>query len=218
MISLALDASASAGTVAILDGERLIAQAEAPMRGHDAEQLLPAVARALSEARTDIAAVGRVICGAGPGGFTSLRIAASIAKGIAVGRGVPLFSVSSLALIVAANAGTESGRRYLAAMDALRGEYFSQLVEVLGDDVRVHGEPAIIRDTELARTAGGTQAELVGPRHGEAWVPHARGATRLLRSIEREGPVNTGSWEPDYVRLPAAQAKWEEAHGQQLRA
>src|SRR5687767_15520601 len=96
------------------------------MRGRDAELLMPAVDQALRDAGTALSAVQRVVCGAGPGSFTSLRIAASIAKGIAVGRSIPLYAISSLALIVAGNVkdGPRGARRYMATMDALRGETY----------------------------------------------------------------------------------------------
>src|SRR6185503_2736954 len=96
------------------------------MRGRDSELLMPAVSEALEQAGCGVAGVRRIVCGAGPGSFTSLRIAASIAKGIAVGRAVPLYAVPSLALIVAGNVsdGPRGARRYLAALDALRGESY----------------------------------------------------------------------------------------------
>ena len=100
MITLALDASTHRGSVAVLDDARVLVQSTAAMRGQDREQLMPAVATALREAGAGFHVVERVVCGAGPGSFTSLRIAASIAKGIAVGRAIPLFAISSLALIV----------------------------------------------------------------------------------------------------------------------
>jgi len=69
------------------------------MKGAEHERLMPAIASALTHACVDIDAVGRVVCGAGPGSFTSLRIAGAIAKGIASGVGVPLFALPSMALI-----------------------------------------------------------------------------------------------------------------------
>src|SRR5207302_8483912 len=103
MITLALDASTYRGTVAVLDDARVLVDATAAMRGKDAELLMPALDRAVRDAGQSLHSVERVVCGAGPGSFTSLRIAASIAKGIAIGRAIPLYAVSSLALIVAAN-------------------------------------------------------------------------------------------------------------------
>src|SRR4029079_16075830 len=128
MITLALDAPTYAGEVALLDGTRVLAEESVAMKGAEHERLMPAIASALTHACVDIDAVGRVVCGAGPGSFTSLRIAGAIAKGIASGVGVPLFALPSMALI-AGGADVRRGR-YLTVVDALRGEAYVGLYEV----------------------------------------------------------------------------------------
>lgn len=220
MITLALDASTYRGSVAVLDGSRILVQASAPMRGKEAELLMPEVLRALQDAGQALATIQRVVCGAGPGSFTSLRIAASIAKGIAVGRSVPLYAVSSLALIVAGNVsdGPRGVRRYLAALDALRGESYVALFEHDEGYVRPAGEMRLSATEELSRLAEESEARLVGPEHAEEWQPHARGVALLADSIEASGPVDLAGWEPVYGRMAEAQVKWEAAHGRSLKA
>jgi tRNA threonylcarbamoyladenosine biosynthesis protein TsaB len=212
MISLVLDASTYRGTVAVLDDNRLIVEGSAAMRGRDIERLMPAVHQALTDARCGVSAVGRVICGAGPGSFTSLRIAASIAKGIAVGRNVPLFAVSSLALIVAANVkdGPRGPRRYLAVLDAMRGESYVQEYEHDAGRIRFvreHGRKATAEIGALAETLS---ARAVGPDQPDPWLPHARGAA-LLTDSDLASPVDIAAWEPVYGRLAEAQVRWEAA-------
>jgi tRNA threonylcarbamoyladenosine biosynthesis protein TsaB len=34
--------------------------------------------------------------------------------------------------------------------------------------------------------------------------------------LDRDGPVDLASWEPDYGRLAEAQVRWERAHGRPL--
>ena len=219
MITLALDASTYRGSVAVLDGARLVVEASVPMRGRDAELLMPAVDRALGEAGTAIAGVGRVVCGSGPGSFTSLRIAASIAKGIAVGRSVPLYAVSSLALIVAGNvADGREVRRYLAALDALRGECYVAAFEARDGVVHPLDAGRLVPASDVTRVAEAAGARAVGPDLPGAWLPHARGTVLLLDGLLAAGPVNLSSWEPTYGRLAEAQVKWEAAHGKALNA
>jgi tRNA threonylcarbamoyladenosine biosynthesis protein TsaB len=218
MITLALDASTYRGSVAVLDDSRVLVQSTAAMRGHDRERLMPAVADALRSAGTSFHGVQRVMCGSGPGSFTSLRIAASIAKGVAVGRSVPLFAVSSLALIVAGNVtdGPRGARRYLAVQDALRGECFVAVFEHHEGAVRQLAPARLIATDQLESVAAASEARVVGPELRENWLPHARGAALLLDEIIASGPVDLGSWEPVYGRLPEAQVKWEAAHGRSL--
>ena len=218
MITLAMDASTYRGTVAVLDDGRVVVETSAAMRGRDAERLMPAVDQALREARKSPAEVERIVCGAGPGSFTSLRIAASIAKGISVGRGIPLFALSSLALIVAANVkdGPRGARRYLAALDAMRGESYVALFEHDAGDVRPVGAMQRVASDQVLVIAERQAARAVGPELAEPWLPHARGTALLWPTILAGGQADLASWEPVYGRMAEAQAKWEAAHGRAL--
>src|SRR5687768_398366 len=125
MRTLAIEASTYSGSVAVVHDGAIVSEREAAMRGERVERLMPAVAAALEDARVRPSEIERVVCGAGPGSFTSLRIAGAIAKGLALSAGVALFPVSSLLLIVA---GAEPGLgpgRYVAAIDAMRGDVFA---------------------------------------------------------------------------------------------
>lgn len=217
MITLALDASTYRGTVALFHGGRLLAQNEAAMRGREAERLMPAVDATLRQAALGVEQLERVVCGAGPGSFTSLRIAASIAKGLAVGRAIPLYAASSLALIVAANVdGDGTGQRYLAVLDALRGESYAAEFEHSGDAIRRSTEARLVPSGEVAALAQAGGVIPVGPTQAGAWLPHARGLAMLLDDIRRDGPVDVARWEPTYGRMAEAQARWEAAHGRPL--
>ncbi|HEV7703258.1 MAG TPA: tRNA (adenosine(37)-N6)-threonylcarbamoyltransferase complex dimerization subunit type 1 TsaB, partial [Gemmatimonadaceae bacterium] len=100
-LTLALEAATSTGSVAILRDRDVLAHREVAMRSGAEEHLLPAIDAALGEAGATTRDLGRIVCGAGPGSFTSLRVSASLAKGIAFAHSLPLFAVPSLALIAA---------------------------------------------------------------------------------------------------------------------
>ena len=215
--TLALDASTYVGTVAVLRGDALVADAEVLMRGEHEERLMPGVVATLAAGGYSVRDVERIVCGAGPGSFTSLRIAGSIAKGIAVGNGVPLYEVNSLALVVAGQADTLAVGRYLATINAMRGERFAALFEV-GIDGAVRELERLGRLSDSASdeicTARGAVA--IGPGELPARGPHARGVARLLAGVLAKGAVSLDSWEPDYGRDAEAQVKWEAAHGRRL--
>src|SRR5688500_19121473 len=98
--TLVLDASTYTASVALVEGDTLLRERAVAMRDPRHERLMPAVAELLCDrGMRDIA---RIVCGAGPGSFTSLRIAASIAKRLAVASGTPWCGFSSLAISVAA--------------------------------------------------------------------------------------------------------------------
>jgi tRNA threonylcarbamoyladenosine biosynthesis protein TsaB len=209
VITLVLDASTYRGTVAVFRGAELITRGEAAMRSPQSEDLLPAVVDALSRARLEIGDLDRVVCGEGPGSFTSLRIAGSIAKGIAMGRGIPLFAVSSLAL--AAVAMNEVGR-FIVTIDAMRDEWYVAAFERPTPQTLVqHSPTTLVPRAELETFPSSGLPVILA-------VPDAASCAALFDEIERRGAVELERWEPSYGRLAEAQVKWEAAHGRPLKA
>jgi len=220
MITLAIDASTYAGDVAVLEDSRVVAEENVAMKGADCERLMPAVASVLERAGVGVAHIGRVVCGAGPGSFTSLRIAAGIAKGIASGRGLPLYAAPSMALLVG-GADLRPGR-YLAAIDALRGEFYIGLYDVASDANVSEVEPArLVPADAVERVAVDLDARIVSPSpftESVVATPRARGVARVEALLLASGRVDVGRWEPSYGRLAEAQVRWESAHGRPLSA
>jgi len=216
MVTLALDASTYTGTVAVWADEKLVAEGESAMRGEQQERLMPEVVATLARAGRSVSDVQRVICGSGPGSFTSLRIAGAIAKGIATGNGAPLFAVSSLALIVAGLKAPAAAGKYFALLDAMRGEYYGALCDVdSAGTVRPFGPFARVASTDVGRVCADLGATAIGPSQTIDALPHARGALALLTD---KAPEALDSWEPEYGRLAEAQVKWELTHGRPLGA
>lgn len=213
---LALDSATYVGTVAVIRDGEVVADRSVAMRGERAERLMPAVVDALNSAGVMATELTTVACGGGPGSFTSLRIAASIAKGISLALGVPLVTASSLTLVVAGAKETLPPGRYVATLDAMRGELFAREVVVATDGAIE--EPGDFRRGPVAAIeswAGETGATIVGPTLEQGLAPHARGFTRLLgTSLVSE--VNPANWEPEYGRKAEAQVKWEAQHGREL--
>jgi tRNA threonylcarbamoyladenosine biosynthesis protein TsaB len=234
VITLAIDAVTSIGTVAVFRDDTLVAEGEVAMRGSAEERLMPLVATALDDARVRAGALDRVLCGSGPGSFTSLRVAAAIAKGLVLGGRADLYAMSSLALMVATHRGAPARgeSRHVAVLDALRGDWYvgvfasratggvvahaPHALVPAGDlavYVATHGGDllgAVLADDDEARGAGGQDVVATPTAR-----PHARAAMRLDPSLH-VGPVDPASWEPEYGRLAEAQVKWEAMHGRRL--
>ena len=216
---LVIDAASYRGTAAIVQGNRIIGETEAQMRGADEERLMPAVAALLRESGLSPAALGGVICGEGPGSFTSLRIAASIAKGIVSATGQPLYAVSSLLLLVAGARPAPGEGRYLAVLDAMRGDCFAARILVDRAGVpALEGEFALLDASDVLDVATREERIVVGSGRTIDAAPHARGAARLAQTTGALRPVDLATWEPAYGRLAEAQARWERSHGRPLVA
>lgn len=218
-LTLALDASTYRGTTAVIRGSSVLAALDVPMRTPDRETLLPAVASMLDALNVAPRHIERVVCGSGPGSFTSLRIAASIAKGIAFGAGASLFAVPSLLLMVAGNDIADQPGCYVATLDALRGELYAAAMQVGAQGELTELAPAAVMSYADAQAlALRLSARIVGALASEtpALIPHARGVARLHATLDRASPEELTSWEPSYGRQAEAQARWERQHGRPL--
>lgn len=218
-ITLALDAAAGNGTIAVLRDGRCVAERDVVMRSAEEERFFPAILETLASAGLTTHDVTRIVAGAGPGSFTALRVVGAIAKGLAAGSGCPLYGVPSLALIPAALDAPVADTTYLATLDALRGDRYAALVRVDSAGSVAAVEPlGLVAATALVERAAAARAMLIGPDETEAAAPHARGVARCLALIADAGPVDLASWEPVYGRLAEAQVKWEATHGRTLVA
>jgi tRNA threonylcarbamoyladenosine biosynthesis protein TsaB len=216
---LVIDASTYRGTAAVIDGERVIAETEARMRGADEERLMPAIAGLLREAHLELPALAGVVCGEGPGSFTSLRIAASIAKGLVSATGHPFLAVSSLLLLVGGASQPLAEGRYLGLLDAMRGEWFGARLTVdNAGRARLDGAWDVMSHSAIEQITSAESRSAIGPGQGIEASPHARGLARVAVPGEALRMVDARTWEPAYGRLPEAQARWEQSHGRPLVA
>ena len=222
--TLALEGATYEGSVALLAGSTVVAERTIrrsdgdPSSMRSGERLMPAVAECLAEAGVERGEIARIVCGAGPGSFTSLRVAASVAKGLAAGYGVELFAVSSLLLAVTGAQPPLVPGEYLSVLNAMRGELFAQRI-ILGSAGAASptGPATIISIDQLAEIVESERAvKVIGPAQLCDVGPHARGVAPILATIVETGPVDLASWEPDYGRLAEAQVRWEAAHGRPL--
>ena len=128
---LALDTSTELASVALLVGDALYSEEQGSQKMH-AQLLLPMIDRLLVQSSLRVHQLDGIVFGCGPGSFTGLRIACSIAKGLAFAHNIPLIPVSCLAAISSA-AREQQDYAYspvLAVLDARMHElywsYFSK--------------------------------------------------------------------------------------------
>src|SRR5579859_2062514 len=137
---LALDTAATASSVALLTDAGL-QQSRMEAERAQAETLLPMVEALLAGAQLKLADLDAIAFGRGPGAFTGLRVAASVAQGLAYGAGLPVVPVSDLAALAAAAARLHKVERILACLDARMHEVYWAAYEALqGGVVPLSGE------------------------------------------------------------------------------
>lgn len=95
---LAIEASTNHASVALKIADHFYIETVDAVAFH-AQSILPTIERLIHQANCTLSELDGVIFGQGPGSFTGLRIACSIAKGLAYANDLPLYGVSGLAAI-----------------------------------------------------------------------------------------------------------------------
>lgn len=97
---LAIDTSSLACSVALQIGDAVFERHEEQAREHT-RLLTPMIREVLAESGTELTELDAIVLGNGPGSFIGMRIAASVAQGLAHGAGLKIVPVSSLAAVAA---------------------------------------------------------------------------------------------------------------------
>jgi tRNA threonylcarbamoyladenosine biosynthesis protein TsaB len=183
--------------------------------------LVPAIQRLMAQAALDWADLRAVVFGRGPGSFTGLRTACSVAQGLAFGAKLPLLPVDTL-LAVAEDARQRHGCDHLlAALDARMDQiYQARYVHRNGAWSQLQA-PSLASAENLGMSmgpgyvlAGNLQAAYgerlpQGLRCVEAW-PEAAAMLRLAPSLLALGlEVDAAAAQPLYVRDKVAQTTAE---------
>jgi tRNA threonylcarbamoyladenosine biosynthesis protein TsaB len=156
VILLALDTALEACSVAILDGERVLAARSEPMpRGHQ-ERLAPLVAELLLEAGVKAKDLDRVGVTVGPGSFTGLRVGLAFAKGLGAALDRPVVGIGALEALAASVSGPGVT---VAVIDARREQIYLQAFEA-GVAVTPPQALSLLDATEVLRPLN--PARLVG--------------------------------------------------------
>ncbi len=120
---LALETATEACSAALLVEGGVIERFEVAPRRHT-ELILPMVGELLAESGLQIRQLDALAFGRGPGAFTGVRIAAGVAQGLALGAGLPLIPVSTLAALALEVLEEPGATHALVALDARMGEVY----------------------------------------------------------------------------------------------
>lgn len=199
MLTLAIDSATEACSVALLDGDRLVAGDWRMMgRGH-AEQLVPMIAALPERGRAP-----RIAVALGPGSFTGLRVGLAAARALALAWQAELVGYPTLALIAAMARAERGDQPVTVATTGGHGEWF---VQDFGAD---GAELAPLQSLTPAAAAARGGADLVAGSQAEALVA-ARGsgtALPLWPDARRVALLPSAALTPDtalrYGRAPDA--------------
>jgi tRNA threonylcarbamoyl adenosine modification protein YeaZ len=202
-VLLAFDTATSAVTVALHDGERVVASSTTVDARRHGELLAPTITALLDEAwvpRQDLTAIA---VGVGPGPFTGLRVGLVTARTLGAVLEIPVYGVCTLDVLAvdAVDSGVVDGP-FLVATDARRKEVYWAAYDESGG--RLDG-PHVSRPADVAtsRPVVGRGGLLypeafpaaVGPEHPDA---------RVLAAVVADERAELLDPEPLYLRRPDA--------------
>ncbi|MEU9705184.1 tRNA (adenosine(37)-N6)-threonylcarbamoyltransferase complex dimerization subunit type 1 TsaB [Streptomyces sp. NPDC047981] len=207
MLLLAMDTATPAVTVALHDGDSVVAESRQIDARRHGELLLPAVDRVLTEAGLKLDAVTGIVVGVGPGPYTGLRVGLVTAATFSSALGVPVHGLCTLDGLAYASGIEEP---FVVATDARRKEvYWARY-----DNARTRvTEAAVDRPAEIAEQVAGLPVVGAGALLYPEVFPDARdpehqsaGALAAL-AAERLAAGGDGFLDPlpMYLRRPDAQ-------------
>jgi tRNA threonylcarbamoyladenosine biosynthesis protein TsaB len=232
---LALDTTTRAGSLALVDGDRVIAERPGdPSRTH-AERLPQDVLTLLADHGWQSRTVDLFAIASGPGSFTGLRVGIATLQGLAFVHGRRLAAVSALeALAQSAGRDLTAGAAVGVWTDARRGDVFTALYRIgsgpafaplrlreidapavgppagaLLEWTRMIGEPIL-----FAGGAAVQYGDLIRATRPDARiidVPPLAGVIGLIAKgmAEQGGTVDPAEIRPLYVRRPDAEVERE---------
>lgn len=224
MLILAFETSAKACSVALHDGETLLAESFQNTGLTHSQTLMTMAEDLLKNCGKTPKDVTHLAVAAGPGSFTGVRIGVAAAKGFAWGGSLPVYGVSTLESM-AWSLGAMEGH-VCACMDARRNQVYNAIF--LADE----GVPERVRDdraislaelkTELEhidgpvylvgdganltyRTLSGDLDNLILPPEHRRQQRASGVALAAMEAIRRGEPGDGAALQPNYLRLSQAE-------------
>jgi tRNA threonylcarbamoyladenosine biosynthesis protein TsaB len=220
---LALETSDTAGSVAALDDDMVLAEIQLDRGRRSATTLAPTAARLLQQVGWTSRDVELVAVASGPGSFTGLRIGVTTAKAFAYAVDCPIVGVNTLEAVAFGVSGPHT--RVWAVLEAQRQQVFAGhferlaagslswlgTTEVMDDDVWLAGllDYDVVSGPALRRLAARLPPGVIATDPA-TWAPTATavgqlGRQQFLRGV-RDDPF---SLVPNYFRRTAAEEQWE---------
>ena len=183
--------------------------------------LIPAIQDLLARAGLRLTDLDAIVFGRGPGSFTGLRTACSVAQGLAFGAGVPVLAVDTLVAVAEDAHQREGVQQVVAVLDARMDEVYSACYGRRAGQWRQQGETVLSPPEALSVPPGWALAGNAFAAYG-ARLPAAAARIEALPSaaaLLRVAPMLIGAGQagpaanatPLYIRDKVAQTTAERA-------
>jgi len=225
---LALDTSGKAGSLALMDKDRLIFESILNLDKTHSETLLPTLEFMLGTAGVEIGEIGLIALTVGPGSFTGIRLGVSTVKGLSFAHRIPVVGVSALRAM--ASNFPYSPFRIKPVSDARMGEVYTSDFKWLNDGIKRLSEDSALSPEAMLESIDektvfvGDGMERYGPlikeKLGDIAVMAGPGFSNIRASLVaetglrkyKEGKVlDLFSFTPVYLRKSQAEINFKKA-------
>ena len=224
MLILAFETSAKSCSVAVHDGQKLLAESYQNSGLTHSQTLMVMAQDLLKVCGKSPADVTHLAVAAGPGSFTGVRIGVSAAKGFAWGAELPVYGVSTLQAM-ALGLGVLDGY-VCCCMDARRSQVYNaifqaengvltrvsedraiSLADLKAELEHIDGPIYLVGDGAALthRTLSGELSELILPPEHRVHQRATGVALAALEAIGRGESADGASLQPNYLRMSQAE-------------
>jgi|CXWL01.1.fsa_nt_gi tRNA threonylcarbamoyladenosine biosynthesis protein TsaB len=234
---LALDTSTETMSIAVqrtVDGQHRVWQYHAPGGAQTSSQLIPAIQALLAQAGLAISQLDAIAFGCGPGSFTGLRTACSVAQGLAFGaaaqrpggHALPVLAVDTLLAVAEEarfqHASAAQQLQVLSLLDARMDEMYAGHYRYASGHWTQLEDFSLIRPEHLVLEPGWLRAGNVwdayrqrlpaGATEGVKSLPSASAMLRLApQLLARGAAIDPALALPRYIRDKVAKTTLERA-------
>jgi len=230
---LAFDTSNKTMSVILSENSLVCAEKTINIKRNHSIQLMPAIEELVEEIDWDIKAIDRIVVAKGPGSYTGVRIAVTVAKTLAWTISCELVGISSLKTL-AMNANIKPGQLVSAVFDARRENIYTGLyrmndmgsLDEIEPETHMHSEnwaeyvnkydESIAFIGEDVSNFENVFKSILGDHfiHGPSFrqTPSARTLIKLGGEAE---PDDIHTIVPNYLKLAEAEENWNKKHPDQ---
>ena len=211
MISLLLDTSNQALSVAVNRNGKMLAEINTNYKKTHSETLVDYIEKVLAIAAVKKTDIDRIIAARGPGSYTGVRIGVTVAKMLSKQLDIPLYSVSSL-FVLAVSKGTEGKTAPL--IDARRGYVYGALYNIEKSHYTELTAPLYVEFKTFLQSAKEAEFLLNDEEKVSIDIDKYAEISPRISQVERFEQAlkleDADQFIPDYLRISEAERNWQD--------
>lgn len=193
MLLLAIDTSTEFCSIALWQDEKVVSWGELAAREH-AQKLLPQLDQLLVSQSVQLRDIDYFVVGRGPGSFTGVRIASSVAQGLAYSQNKPLIGVSSLQALAQEAHDVYGVQQAVVALDARIQEVYFCAFKAVDGVMQAQGTEQVVAPEHVE-----LQSYFKANQHPENGLWYAVGSGFLqYEQLGRIGEALEGSQQAEF--------------------